>query len=138
MPPWAGWLQVRLAEGMLSIALQVFWGLGVAGGVYLMATHDTSLPTFVLEHPWGVWLVGPLFAALTGVGFKEGLCYGKFEAFALALTLPILLLGHLTPLMPESTEQGLAVVNAALLALFAARKYTQPLKDDIGDGSVFK
>ena len=50
----------------------------------------------------------------------------------------MLLLGHLTTLLPESGEQGLAVVAATLLTVFAARKYTQPVRDDIGDGSVFK
>jgi uncharacterized integral membrane protein len=60
------------------------------------------------------------------------------QAFALALVLPTLLLGHLTGLLPEPAEDGLAVVAAALLTLFAARKYTQPVKDDIGDGSVFQ
>lgn len=102
-----------------------------------MATQDASVPAYVIEHPWAVWLVGPLFAALAGVSFKEGFCYGKFEAFALTLVLPALLLGHLTGLAPDSAERGLAVAACLLLAVFAARKYTQPVKEDIGDGSVF-
>lgn len=39
--------------------------------MYLLATADAPLPTYVIDHPWGVWLVGPLFAALAGVSFKE-------------------------------------------------------------------
>ncbi|GAB4817161.1 hypothetical protein N2152v2_004207 [Parachlorella kessleri] len=100
--------------------------------------QDSSLPAYVIDNPWAVWLVGPLFASLAGVGFKEGFCYGKFEAFSLTLVLPVLLLGHLASALPEPAEKGLAVAAAALLALFAARKYGQPVKDDIGDGSVFR
>ena len=37
----------------------------------MCALQDASLPTFVIEHPWAVWLVGPMFAALAGVSFKE-------------------------------------------------------------------
>jgi len=32
------------------------------------------LPEYVATHPGAVWLVGPLFAAVTGVAFKEGMC----------------------------------------------------------------
>lgn len=58
----------------------------------------------------------------------QGFCYGKFEAFALTLVLPTLLLGHLFGGLPPAAEQGLAATAAGLLALFAARKYTQPVK----------
>ena len=34
------------------------------------------MPEHVASNPGAVWLVGPLFAALTGVAFKEGMCYG--------------------------------------------------------------
>lgn len=87
--------------------------------------------------PWSVWCIGPLFAALTGLTFKEGICYGKAEAFALTLLLPALLLSRLGGVEGD-VEKLLSSVIAVLLVVFAARKYTQPLKDDIGDGSVFK
>lgn len=92
----------------------------------------------VAQQPSTVWLIGPLFASLTGVCFKEGICYGKAEAFLLTAIIPIWLLGHLTTLLPQQGEEGLAVVVALLLLVFAGRKYTQPVKDDIGDKSVFE
>lgn len=52
---------------------------------------------------------------------QEGFCYGKFEAFALTFTLPTLLLGHLTHLLPEAGERGVATLAAVLLTIFAAR-----------------
>lgn len=122
----------------LKRLLQAFWVAGVMGGTYLLVTQDqVSLPAYVFDHPSSVWFIGPVFAALTGLTFKEGVCYGKAEAFALTLLIPALLLGHLTGWVPESVEEGLAVGVAALLVVFAGRKYTQPVKDDIGDGSVF-
>lgn len=52
---------------------------------------------FVASHPGAVWAVGPLFAAVTGVAFKEGVCYGKPECAVLFFLTPTLLLGK-TPL----------------------------------------
>jgi uncharacterized integral membrane protein len=160
------------------LMVQVFWGLGVLGGTYLALTQPLPLPSYVAENPAAVWLIGPAFAALTGVldggwavfwelacawtdsacykptlrpsthahtcapprpyagvCFKEGLCYGKPEAFVLTGFIPILLLGHLSGVLAGDGERGLAAAVAALLAVFAARKYTQPVKDDIGDKS---
>ena len=37
--------------------------------------------------------MGPLFAAVTGVAFKEGVCYGKPECAVLFFLTPMLLLG---------------------------------------------
>ena len=88
--------------------------------------------------PAGVWLVGPLGAALTGLAFKEGLCYGKPEAGALFFCLPAFLLGHLSGLAPAQLDTGLGLACASLLLLFAGRKFAQPLTDDVGDKSVFE
>lgn len=45
--------------------------------------------------------------------------------------------GHLTGLVPADAERALLVVFTALALVFAGRKYTQAVKDDIGDKSVF-
>ena len=119
-------------------AMQAMWIAGFVGSVGIAATHgDSSVPVFVASHPWSVWLVGPMFAALTGVAFKEGMCYGKAECAGLFFVVPAMLLGHLTGLGSEGFEKGSIVVWCALIAMFAARKYTQEVKDDIGDKSVF-
>lgn len=49
----------------------------------------------------------------------------------------LLITGHLTGLLPEAAEQLLLAAFVGTSLLFAARKYTQPIKDDIGDKSVF-
>jgi hypothetical protein len=45
--------------------------------------------------------------------------------------------GHLSGILPESAERALLLAFVATTLLFAGRKYTQPIKDDIGDKSVF-
>lgn len=65
--------------------MQALFLFGALGEVWLMATQDQAAVNFVAEHPWATLLVGPSFAAITGVAIKEGLCYGKFEAASLAL-----------------------------------------------------
>ncbi|KAL7135229.1 hypothetical protein ABFS83_11G079300 [Erythranthe nasuta] len=119
-------------------------GLWLIGGLGSLAAYSAlaqpagkSLVEYVVLNPAAVWLVGPLFAALTGLVFKEGLCYGKLEAGILTFIIPSVLLGHLSGLMDEGTKLSLLGVWMALFVVFAGRKFTQPIKDDIGDKSVF-
>ncbi|KAI3467812.1 hypothetical protein Pfo_024475 [Paulownia fortunei] len=121
--------------------LMALWVIGALGslGAYAAFAQPAgkSLVEYVVENPMAVWFVGPLFAALTGLVFKEGLCYGKLEAGVLTFIIPSVLLGHLTGLMDEGTKLTLLGVWMALFVVFAGRKFTQPIKDDIGDKSVF-
>ncbi|CAK9205011.1 unnamed protein product [Sphagnum troendelagicum] len=134
-------LLIHIYVTPIKRTLQLFWALGVAGslGVALALARpaDQGLVTYVLEHPTAIWAVGPLFASLTGLVFKEGLCYGKLEAGALVFVIPTLLLGRLSGVMDEKVQFGLLLTWMALFSLFASRKFTQPIKDDIGDKSVF-
>jgi uncharacterized integral membrane protein len=130
--------QIHIYVDPLKKALQALWLLGLAGTLGLMAAQDTPAAVYVAEHPVAVWLVGPMFAALTGVAFKEGLCYGKAEAAGLFGATPLFLLGHLTGLLGEDGERGLLAAYTILLAVFALRKWTQAVKDDVGDKSVFE
>ena len=77
----------------------------VAERQFIMAILSQPQPVteFVASHPGAVWAVGPLFAAVTGVAFKEGVCYGKPECAVLFFLTPTLLLGKttLTGLRPK-------------------------------------
>lgn len=57
--------------------LQLIWAAGVLGSLVVAlkfaAPLDESLVNFVLQNRWAIWLVGPLFASLTGLVFKEGI-----------------------------------------------------------------
>ncbi|XP_031474507.1 uncharacterized protein LOC116246785 [Nymphaea colorata] len=121
--------------------LQAFWVLGAIGSLvtYLTLAQPAgeSLTQYVINQPTAVWFVGPLFAALTGLVFKEGLCYGKLEAGVLTFLIPTVLLGHLTGLANDNVKISLLAVWMLFFMIFASRKFTQPIKDDIGDKSVF-
>ncbi|XP_074561639.1 uncharacterized protein LOC141817928 [Curcuma longa] len=134
-------LLIHIYVTPLKKFLQLLWMLGVFGslGAYLTVAKplNESLIDYVINNPTAVWFVGPLFAALTGLVFKEGLCYGKLEAGILTFIIPGLLLGHLTGLLDDGAKLGLLGVWMALFVVFAARKFQQPIKDDIGDKSVF-
>ncbi|RDX89065.1 hypothetical protein CR513_29251 [Mucuna pruriens] len=157
-------LLIHIYVSEIKRALQALWGLGVLGSATtyfaLAQPANNNLIQYVLHNPSAVWLVGPLFAALTGLVFKEGLCYGKLEAGLLTFVIPILLLGHLDPhdsyivvlhifclqvalvkqttgLMDDGVKLTLLASWMTLFVVFAGRKFTQPIKDDIGDKSVF-
>eukprot|EP00899_Mesostigma_viride_P023671 jgi/Mesvir1/4489/Mv09573-RA.1 len=129
---------VHMYVDFLKKTMQALWAMG-CGGAILLATNFANgqpIPQFVADHPAAVWAVGPMFAALTGLAFKEGMCYGKFEAGALFFVIPVTLLGHLFG-MPENAQQVLLVTWVVLMLVFAGRKFTQRMEDDIGDKSVF-
>ncbi|KAJ4833619.1 hypothetical protein Tsubulata_049756 [Turnera subulata] len=121
--------------------LQALWVVGVIGSFATYATlalpAGEDLVQYVVSNPAAVWFVGPLFASLTGLVFKEGLCYGKLEAAVLTFIIPSLLLGHLSGLMDDGVKLTLLATWMALFVIFAGRKFTQPIKDDIGDKSIF-
>ncbi|KNA06723.1 hypothetical protein SOVF_178360 isoform B [Spinacia oleracea] len=55
--------------------MQAFWALGVIGSLVAYTTlaqpAGEGLVQYVVDNPTAVWLVGPVFAALTGLVFKE-------------------------------------------------------------------
>ncbi|KAL8121474.1 uncharacterized protein LOC141659096 [Apium graveolens] len=134
-------LLIHIYVTEIKRTLQLLWGLGVLGSIATSFTlaepAGQNLVQYVVDHPTAVWLIGPLFAAFTGLVFKEGLCYGKLEAGVLTFVVPAVLLGHLTGLMDDGLKTTLLGLWMALFVVFAGRKFTQPIKDDIGDKSVF-
>lgn len=133
-------VQIHIYVDPLKKALQVLWLLGVLGAVYVASQQpEQPLPLLIAQQPWTIWFVGPAAAAVTGVAIKEGLCYGKPEATMLAVLLPLLCLSHLGgELVAPQVQAALLAGVCAAGAVFAARKYSQPVKDDIGDKSVFE
>jgi uncharacterized integral membrane protein len=86
-----------------------------------------------------MWIlaIGPLFAALAGIGFKEFFCFRRPEAIGLTFLLPIALLGHLSGLINGSAAISLMTIASALLVLLALRKFGMEAAADVGDKSVF-
>jgi uncharacterized integral membrane protein len=121
----------------LKRLMQALWAAGALGSLALALTQEQPVAAAVYAQPSFVWAVGPLFAAFTGLCFKEGACYGKPESFALFLLWPSLLLGHLAG-APDAAKAPLLAAAAALLTAFAARKFTQAVRDDIGDKTIFE
>ena len=103
-------------------------GSSIRGEVALVGGDGMPLPVWVGEHPAAIWVVGPMFASMTGLAIKEGLCYGKAEAALIAVLTPTILLGHLTGLAGDGMEAGLLAVWAGCVATFGARKWTQPVE----------
>lgn len=121
--------------------LKALWGAGVAGAVALGISPLLStggLVTEVYAHPALLLAVGWQFVSLTGLFFKEAICFGRTEAIALTALLPILTGGHFLGVFPAGVEAGLALAFSSTFVFFAARKlFLQPALDDLGDKSIF-
>ena len=130
------WIHIYLRP--LHRALQLFWLLGCLGwaGLLLSAGPSEALST-LRDQPLWILAVGPLFAALSGIGFKEFFCFQRPEAIGLTLLLPAALLGHLAGLINAPLCLALLGAAALLLVLLALRKFGMEAAADVGDKSVF-
>ena len=117
--------------------LQIFWGIGGIAAIALAFYSSEPLALAVYHQPMMIFGVGFTFAALTGIYFKEAFCFNRFETKFLTPLVPILLLGHLSGILPIVWEQILLGIWAVLFTVFALRKLVQAIPDDIGDKSVF-
>ena len=130
------WIHIYLRP--LHQALQLFWLLGCVGFVGLAAwLGPEALVSDALQRPLAILAVGPFFAALTGVGFKEFFCFRRPEAIGVTLLLPLALLGRLTGLLTVSLTLQLLALQAALLLVLCLRKFPMAAAADVGDKSVF-
>ena len=130
------WIHIYLRP--LHRALQLFWLLGCLGwGALLMMASPSAALATLQNHPLWILAVGPLFAALAGIGFKEFFCFRRAEAIGLTLLLPLALLGRLSSLMPADLCLALLGAAALLLLVLALRKFGIPAAADVGDKSVF-
>ncbi len=130
------WIHIYLRP--LHQALVFFWAIGCIG-LGIVAYHF-GLTNFVYglkENPKWIFLVGPLFASITGVGFKEFFCFRRMEAIGITIFIPIALIGYLTELANASFTFAMLGISSLLLLILGIRKFNLPAEADIGDKSVF-
>ena len=130
------WIHIYLKP--LHQTLTIFWVLGCIGFVILSYHFGlTNIINGLRENPKSILLIGPLFAALTGIGFKEFFCFRRIEAIGITIFIPIAFIGHLTELTNENITFALLVLSSLLLLVLGIRKFDLPAEADIGDKSVF-
>ena len=78
------WIHIYVRP--LHNALKLFWLMGCLGWGLLLtrAGPDEALAVLVAQPLW-ILAIGPLFAALAGIGFKEFFCFRRPEAIGLTL-----------------------------------------------------
>jgi uncharacterized integral membrane protein len=130
-------LAIHIYLALLHRVLQVFWAIGTLTAVVLTLSSSESLAVTVYNYPAALFGVGFVFAALTGIYFKEAFCFNRLETKILTPLVPTLLLGHLVGVLPVQWEQGMLGIWAILFIVFAIRKAVQAIPPDIGDKSVF-
>lgn len=128
---------IHIYLAVLHRTLQLFWVIGSIAAIGLALSSNESLALSVYNQPMTLFGVGFTFAALTGIYFKEAFCFNRLETKFLTPLVPMLLLGHLTGVLPTIGEQLLLGTWAILFVVFALRKVMQPIPPDIGDKSVF-
>jgi uncharacterized integral membrane protein len=130
-------LTIHIYLRPLHRLLQIFWLIGTVTAAGLTVQQPDLLGTLVAQ-PSTIWGVGFLFAALTGLYFKEAFCFRRSEAKLLTLVVPVLLLGHLTGGLADGVKEALLLGWSGLFVIFSVRKFNQTADADIGDKSVFE
>jgi len=130
-------VMIHIYLAVLHRLLQAFWAIGSMAAVALALSSSEPLALTVYNHPNALFGVGFIFAALTGIYFKEAFCFNRLETKVLTPLVPILLLGHLVGFLSVQSERVMLAVWAVLFVVFALRKVIQPIPPDIGDKSVF-
>ncbi len=130
------WIHIYLRP--LQRALQLFWLVGCLGfiGLAWAVGPAAMAPSLAADGRW-IWAIGPFFAALAGIGFKEFFCFRRPEAIGVTLLLPLALVGHLSGLLGAGACGSLLALEAALLLVLALRKFPMEAAADVGDKSVF-
>jgi uncharacterized integral membrane protein len=123
---------------LLHRVLQFFWLIGAVSALVFAVMSPDPLAIAVYNHPLLLLGIGFIFAALTGIFFKEGFCFNRLETKLLTPLVPTLLLGHLFGILPVTIEKGLLAAWGILFIIFSARKLIQDIPADIGDKSVFE
>lgn len=157
--PWSNGLALDALFGVHSIAfgcaiasihiyltsmhnlLKILYASGVAGAVAVLIASGgiggPGLVNEVLAQPALMLAVGWQFVALTGLLFKESVCFGRVEALLLTLLVPVLAGGHFLGVVQGGVADSGLITFALGYLVFAARKFTQEPRADIGDRSVF-
>ncbi|MCP9776094.1 DUF2301 domain-containing membrane protein [Cyanobium sp. WAJ14-Wanaka] len=130
------WIHIYLKP--LHRALQLFWLLGCLGfGGLAWAAGPGHMAEALGQQRLWVLAIGPFFAALAGIGFKEFFCFQRPEAIGVTLLLPLALMGYWLGLFGAQVCLGLMGAEAGLLLLLCLRKFPMPAAADVGDKSVF-
>lgn len=130
-------LTIHIYMKLLHRMLQGFWSVGVLASITIAHLDSEPFALTVYQQPLTILGVGFVFAALTGIYFKEAFCFNRLETKLLTPIVPVLLLGHLAGIFPIVVERNLLLAWALLFVVFAIRKVIQPIPPDIGDKSVF-
>ena len=130
------WIHIYLRP--LHQTLTILWVLGCIG-FFILAYHFglTNIIYGLRQNPKLILLIGPLFASLTGIGFKEFFCFRRIEAIGITIFIPIALIGYLTEIANERFTFAMLVLSSLLLLLMGIRKFNLPAQADIGDKSIF-
>lgn len=130
-------LTIHIYMASLHQALQLFWAIGAVSAIVFAHSSPEPFALTIYNNPLSILGIGFTFAALSGLFFKEAFCFDRLETKLLTPVVPLLLLGHLTGLLPVTGERFLLGLWAALFLVFALRKAFQSIPADIGDKSVF-
>ncbi|WP_392534814.1 DUF2301 domain-containing membrane protein [Nostoc sp. C117] len=128
---------IHIYMALLHRMLQVCWAIGSIASVILALSSSEPLALTIYNQPVTLFGVGFVFVALTGIYFKEAVCFNRLETKVLTPIVPLLLLGHLVGVLPIKWESTLLGIWAMLFLVFALRKTVQAMPADIGDKSVF-
>ena len=130
------WIHIYLRS--IHNILKIFCLLGSIGALIILnVINPQNLLIEMSNKPIYLLPITPLFAALTGLGFKEYFCFKQVEAIGITILLPLSLILHLLNLFNHLLSISLIYLSSILLIILALKKFGTNPANDIGDKSIF-
>ena len=131
------WIHIYIQ--LLHQVLQALWLIGSLGILILVFKGNSQdMLSNIASNRVLTIFIGPYFAALTGLGFKEFFCFRRPEAIGVTIFLPISLISHFLGILNQPVIMLLLFFSSILLLVLALRKFGMDAASDIGDKSVFE
>ena len=131
------WIHIYIK--IIHQTLQLLWALGSVLIIFLVLRGDPNQFLSNLSiNRIQLLAIGPFFAALTGLGFKEFFCFRQPEAIGVTLLLPISLLSYTFRIFPPTVVMILLGLSSILLLMLGLKKFRMDPALDLGDKSIFE
>ena len=131
------WIHIYLRP--IHNLLKILWLAGCIGIVICIAHFGAiNLLLNLSSDRFLALAIGPLFAALSGLGFKEFFCFRRPEAIGITILIPIAFIGHIGGFINHIIFMILMISASISLIILAMRKFGIDASADIGDKSIFE
>jgi len=97
-----------------------------------------NIGDFLINDNINIILVGPVFASIVGIGFKEFFCFRNAEAALITLIFPCSIVLYIFKIISINVLAISLLISSILFFILTIKKFKIDSSSDIGDKSIFE